>query len=113
MPELPPAGARLQGRYGAAAQALVDAAHEGELACIPGTETIWAQLRWAARRRRVQAGRPAAAPHPHRHPVARRRHRHPAAHPQHLPAGTRLERPAMGRRAPRLPGPVGRTLQPK
>ncbi|MTV39629.1 glycerol-3-phosphate dehydrogenase/oxidase [Duganella radicis] len=47
---LPPGQAlRLQGRYGAAAQALVDAAHEGELACIPGTETIWAQLRWAAR----------------------------------------------------------------
>jgi len=49
-PELPPGQARrLQGRYGAAAQALVDAAHNGELACIPGTETIWAQLRWAAR----------------------------------------------------------------
>ncbi|TFW16389.1 glycerol-3-phosphate dehydrogenase/oxidase [Duganella callida] len=40
---------RLQGRYGAQAQALVDAAQPGELACIPGTETIWAQLRWAAR----------------------------------------------------------------
>jgi glycerol-3-phosphate dehydrogenase len=48
--ELPPGQAqRLQGRYGAAAQALVNAAQTGELSCIPGTETIWAQLRWAAR----------------------------------------------------------------
>ncbi len=47
---LPPGQAqRLQGRYGAAAQALVDAAQPDELATIPGTETIWAQLRWAAR----------------------------------------------------------------
>ena len=50
MPDLPPGQAqRLQGRYGASAQALLDAAQPGELACIPGTETIWAQLRWAAR----------------------------------------------------------------
>jgi glycerol-3-phosphate dehydrogenase len=50
MPELPAGQApRLQGRYGATAQALVDAAQAGELACIPGTETLWAQLRWAAR----------------------------------------------------------------
>lgn len=49
-PDLPPGQAqRLQGRYGVSAQALVDAAHDGELANIPGTETIWAQLRWAAR----------------------------------------------------------------
>jgi glycerol-3-phosphate dehydrogenase len=48
--ELPAGQAqRLQGRYGAAAQALVDAAQPGELACIPGTETSWVQLRWAAR----------------------------------------------------------------
>lgn len=53
-PELPAGqAARLQGRYGAAAQALVDAAQEGELTCIPGTETIWAQLRWAARAEHV------------------------------------------------------------
>jgi glycerol-3-phosphate dehydrogenase len=53
-PELPPGQAqRMQGRYGAAAQALVDAAQDGELACIPGTETIWAQLRWAARKEDV------------------------------------------------------------
>jgi glycerol-3-phosphate dehydrogenase len=49
-PELPPGQAqRLQGRYGAQAQALVDAAQAGELSLIPGTETLWAQLRWAAR----------------------------------------------------------------
>ncbi|MRW87896.1 FAD-dependent oxidoreductase [Pseudoduganella sp. FT26W] len=48
--DLPPGQAqRLQGRYGAAAQALVNAAQTDELSCIPGTETIWAQLRWAAR----------------------------------------------------------------
>ncbi|MBV7535341.1 glycerol-3-phosphate dehydrogenase/oxidase [Duganella sp. sic0402] len=49
-PDLPPGQAqRLQGRYGAQAQKLVDAARPGELAIIPGTETIWGQLRWAAR----------------------------------------------------------------
>jgi glycerol-3-phosphate dehydrogenase len=42
-------GARLQGRYGPLAQQLVDAAQPGELETIPGTQTIWAQLRWAAR----------------------------------------------------------------
>ena len=45
---------RLQGRYGAQTQALIDAAQPGELACIPGTETLWAQLRWAARCEAVQ-----------------------------------------------------------
>lgn len=40
---------RLAGRYGAQAQALVDAAQEGELEPVPGTETLWAELRWAAR----------------------------------------------------------------
>jgi glycerol-3-phosphate dehydrogenase len=53
-PELPAGQAqRLQGRYGALAQALVDAAQPGELENIPGTETIWAQLRWAARKEDV------------------------------------------------------------
>ncbi|MYM66559.1 FAD-dependent oxidoreductase [Pseudoduganella sp. FT55W] len=53
-PDLPPGQAqRLQGRYGASAQALVDAAQAGELENIPGTETIWAQLRWAARKEDV------------------------------------------------------------
>jgi len=52
---LPPGqGRRLQGRYGAQAEALVAAAKEGELEEIPGTETLWAQLRWAARHESVQ-----------------------------------------------------------
>ena len=40
---------RLLGRYGAQAPALVRAAQPGELATIPGTQTLWAELRWAAR----------------------------------------------------------------
>jgi len=40
---------RLLGRYGALAPALVAAAQPGELEIIPGTETAWAELRWAAR----------------------------------------------------------------
>ena len=40
---------RLAGRYGAQAQDLLDAAQAGELELIPGTETVWAELRWAAR----------------------------------------------------------------
>jgi len=40
---------RLQGRYGRHAAQLVERAQEGELAAIPGTETLWAELRWAAR----------------------------------------------------------------
>jgi glycerol-3-phosphate dehydrogenase len=45
---------RLQGRYGAHAQALLDCARAGELELIPGTASIWAQLRWAARQESVQ-----------------------------------------------------------
>lgn len=45
---------RLAGRHGAHAQALLDAAREGELETIPGTETLWAELRWAARAEAVQ-----------------------------------------------------------
>ncbi|SFC12195.1 glycerol-3-phosphate dehydrogenase/oxidase [Massilia yuzhufengensis] len=41
--------ARLGGRHGRHAQALVDAARDGELETIPGTLTPWAELRWAAR----------------------------------------------------------------
>lgn len=41
--------ARLAGRYGVEAQTLIDAAAPGELEIIAGTETVWAQLRWAAR----------------------------------------------------------------
>jgi glycerol-3-phosphate dehydrogenase len=40
---------RLLGRYAAAAPALVEAAQPGELEPIPGTQTLWAELRWAAR----------------------------------------------------------------
>jgi len=45
---------RLQGRYGELTLALIAAAQPGELALIAGTETIWAQLRWAARCESVQ-----------------------------------------------------------
>jgi glycerol-3-phosphate dehydrogenase len=45
---------RLHGRYGACAAALLDAARPGELERIPGTETAWAELRWAARCEAVQ-----------------------------------------------------------
>jgi glycerol-3-phosphate dehydrogenase len=40
---------RLLGRYAADAPALVRAAQLGELEPIPGTQTLWAELRWAAR----------------------------------------------------------------
>ncbi len=40
---------RLLGRYGANALELVNAAQPGELDCIPGTLTTWAEVRWAAR----------------------------------------------------------------
>lgn len=40
---------RLLGRYGADAPALVAAAREGELAPVAGKNTLWAELRWAAR----------------------------------------------------------------
>jgi glycerol-3-phosphate dehydrogenase len=45
---------RLAGRYGEHAQALLDAARPAELETIPGTETLWAELRWAARAEAVQ-----------------------------------------------------------
>jgi glycerol-3-phosphate dehydrogenase len=40
---------RLLGRYAVDAPALVKAAWPGELEPIPGTQTLWAELRWAAR----------------------------------------------------------------
>ncbi|GAB4572310.1 MAG: glycerol-3-phosphate dehydrogenase/oxidase [Anaerolineae bacterium] len=40
---------RLLGRYGADTPSLVAAARSGELEPIPGTQTLWAELRWAAR----------------------------------------------------------------
>lgn len=45
---------RLHGRYGACAAALLEAALPGELERIPGTETAWAELRWAARSEAVR-----------------------------------------------------------
>ncbi len=40
---------RLLGRYGPAANALLEAAQPGELETIEGTPYLWAELRWAAR----------------------------------------------------------------
>lgn len=40
---------RIVGRYGAAAPLLIAAAKEGEREAIPGTNTLWAELRWACR----------------------------------------------------------------
>ncbi len=40
---------RLLGRYGADAPGLVAAAAEDELEPVPGTDSLWAELRWAAR----------------------------------------------------------------
>jgi glycerol-3-phosphate dehydrogenase len=45
---------RLQGRHGACLGALLAAAGEGEFEIVPGTETPWAELRWAARAEAVQ-----------------------------------------------------------
>jgi glycerol-3-phosphate dehydrogenase len=39
---------RLEGRYGCHAATVLALAHEDELETIPGTETLWAELRWAA-----------------------------------------------------------------
>jgi glycerol-3-phosphate dehydrogenase len=44
---------RLSGRYGPAAPALVASAQPSELELIPGTTTLWAELRWAAERESV------------------------------------------------------------
>ena len=44
---------RLAGRHGAHAKPLLLAARAGELECIPGTQTLWAELRWAARSEQV------------------------------------------------------------
>ncbi len=40
---------RLQGHYGPLAAQVLAAAHPGELQTIAGTETLWVELRWAAR----------------------------------------------------------------
>lgn len=44
---------RLVGRYGEQAAALVRSARPGELEPIPGTGTLWAEVRWAAERENV------------------------------------------------------------
>ena len=44
---------RLVGRYGAATGDLLAAAGPGELERLPGTDTVWAELRWAARSERI------------------------------------------------------------
>lgn len=41
--------ARLVGRYGIDAAAVIKTAHQGELERIPETPVLWAELRWAAR----------------------------------------------------------------
>jgi glycerol-3-phosphate dehydrogenase len=45
---------RLAGRHGAHTLALIAAAGKGELEPIAGTETLWAELRWAARAEAVE-----------------------------------------------------------
>ncbi|MDI6893472.1 MAG: glycerol-3-phosphate dehydrogenase/oxidase [Bacillota bacterium] len=49
----PGAWLRLQGRYGREAADLVGRAGPGELEPVPGTATLWAELRWAAAREDV------------------------------------------------------------
>ncbi len=44
---------RIIGRYGAAAAALIEGAPPEDLELIPGTHTLWAELRWACRAERV------------------------------------------------------------
>ncbi|MFZ6720364.1 glycerol-3-phosphate dehydrogenase/oxidase [Undibacterium sp. Ji49W] len=44
---------RLQGHYGTLAAAVLEAAREGELDYLPGTLTMWVELRWAARHEAV------------------------------------------------------------
>jgi len=44
---------RLQGHYGQRALEVVGLAQRGELATIPGTQTLWVELRWAARHEAV------------------------------------------------------------
>jgi glycerol-3-phosphate dehydrogenase len=52
---LPPGQARrLAGRHGRDAAALIAAARQDELALVPGTQSPWAELRWAARQEAVQ-----------------------------------------------------------
>jgi glycerol-3-phosphate dehydrogenase len=45
---------RLLGRYGARAREVLAAARSDELERVPGMETLWTELRWAARSERVR-----------------------------------------------------------
>ncbi|MFZ6638982.1 glycerol-3-phosphate dehydrogenase/oxidase [Undibacterium sp. TC4M20W] len=45
---------RLQGHYGESAAEIVEVAQDGELDYIPGTLTMWVELRWAARHEAVE-----------------------------------------------------------
>ncbi len=49
----PAALSRLVGRYGGVTSGLLAAARPGELEAVPGTRTLWAELRWAARSERI------------------------------------------------------------
>ncbi|MDP4745382.1 MAG: glycerol-3-phosphate dehydrogenase/oxidase [Porticoccaceae bacterium] len=50
----PAAERRLLGRYGRLASELVEASHGGELETIAQTDTLWAEVRWAAGREQVE-----------------------------------------------------------
>jgi len=45
--------ARLTGRYGVEAEAVVQCAREGELSRVPGTNTLWAEVRYGAGKENV------------------------------------------------------------
>ena len=54
LPRLDPAlRRRLAGRYGREAKNIVRCGEDDELTRVPGTDTIWAELRWAARNEAV------------------------------------------------------------
>jgi glycerol-3-phosphate dehydrogenase len=44
---------RLEGRYGSCAEHVLEFAADGDLERIPGTDTLWAEVRWAARNEAV------------------------------------------------------------
>lgn len=44
---------RLQGRYGRQTKYILDCAQDGELERVSGTDTLWVELRWAARHESV------------------------------------------------------------
>lgn len=46
---------RLTGRYGNAAERIINEVESSELSFIPNTETLWAEVRWAARHEAVES----------------------------------------------------------